>query len=258
MYLGPERATDSEGFCGSEREYRFKWSILTAASSTGTAVITTAYLEIDSDEDDPDSPCSGFGSPADKGGIPSESTQPSQFDAAGYLDFTKGIDAVGLATFMRFETEGAATEQHRWNEPELQKSPFAKLVFRETTGAKRRAWLQRRVPGMRRPTSNLGPTSPHPMVRMRSQLEDGWGAGGKRMKAVFNLESEVGRSMTDFTSELVLSSFQLGVMSCPMSKPRRTRTASCAFSALSSKNFSVRVSTGMGCFVTVDLQVLLE
>ena len=131
-----------------------------------------AYFEINSDEDD-----------------------PSQFDAAGYLDFTKHVDA-GPGTFMRFEAEGVATEHHLSNE--LQKSPFAKVVFRETTdpettGANRRfkpKWLQRRVPGMRRPRSNLGPTSPsYPVVRMRLQLEEGWGAGGKRMKAVFNLES---------------------------------------------------------------------
>ena len=100
-------------------------------------------------------------------------------------------DAVGPGTFMRFETGGVAQE-HRWSN-ELQKSPFAKVVFRETTGANRRlqpTWLQRRLSGMRRPTSNLGPTSPsYPVVRMRLQLEEGWGAGGKRMKAVFNLES---------------------------------------------------------------------
>ena len=59
----------------------------------------SAYFEIDSDEDDPDSPLSGFGSPADKGGIPSDSTQPSQFDAPDYLDLTKRIDAVGLTTY---------------------------------------------------------------------------------------------------------------------------------------------------------------
>ena len=53
----------------------------------------STYFEIDSDEDDHDSPCSGLGSPADKGGLPWEPTQPSQFDAAGYLDFTKRIDA---------------------------------------------------------------------------------------------------------------------------------------------------------------------
>ena len=80
---------------------------------------------------------------------------------------------------MRFETEGAATEENWSNKPELQKSPFAKLVFRETTGANRRAWLQRRVPGMRWPWLNLSPTSPYPVVRIRLQLEDGWGAGGK-------------------------------------------------------------------------------
>ena len=82
---------------------------------------------------------------------------------------------------MRFETEGVATEQHWSNE--LQKSLFAKLVFRETIGANRRfqpGWLQRRVPGMRRPTSNPGPTSPsYTLVRMRLQLEEDWGAGGK-------------------------------------------------------------------------------
>ena len=60
----------------------------------------------------------------------------ANFDAAGYLDFTKRIDAVGQGTFMRFETEGVATEDHWSNE--LQKSPFAKFVFRETTGANRR------------------------------------------------------------------------------------------------------------------------
>ena len=36
--------------------------------------------------------------------------EPSQFDDAGFLDFTKRIDAVGPATFMRFENEGIATE----------------------------------------------------------------------------------------------------------------------------------------------------
>ena len=157
-----------------------------------------AYFEINSDDDDPDSPCSGLGSAADQGGLPSEPAQPSQFDAAGYLDFTKHVDA-GPGKFMRFEAEGVATEHHLSNE--LQKSPFAKVVFRETTdpettGANRSfkpKWLQRRVPGMRRPRSNLGPTSPsYPVVRMRLQLEEGWGAGGQRMKAVFNRESDNG------------------------------------------------------------------
>ena len=38
--------------------------------------------------------------------------------------------------------------------------------------------------------SNLGPTPPsYPVVPMRLQLEEGWGANGKRMKAVFNLET---------------------------------------------------------------------
>ena len=53
-------------------------------------------------------------------------------NAAGYLDFAKRIDAVGSATFMRFETEGVATE-HRWSN-ELQKSPFAKLVLAKRQG----------------------------------------------------------------------------------------------------------------------------
>ena len=99
-----------------------------------------AYFEINSDEDDPYSPCCGSGSQADKGGIPSE---PSQVDAAGYLDFAKRIDAVGSATF---ETKGVATE-HQWSN-ELQKSrqslyPLAKLASRETTGVNSRfqpAW----------------------------------------------------------------------------------------------------------------------
>ena len=68
-----------------------------------------AYFEIDSDEDDPDSPPSGSGSSGDKGGLPSE---PSQFDAAGYLNFTKRIEIVGPVTFMRLNV-GVATE-HRW------------------------------------------------------------------------------------------------------------------------------------------------
>ena len=41
---------------------------------------------------------------------------------------SKRIDAVGPATFMRFETEGVVTE-HRWLDG-LRKSPLAKLVFR--------------------------------------------------------------------------------------------------------------------------------
>ena len=64
------------------------------------------------------------------------------------------------------------------------------------------------------------------------------------MKAVFNLEREMGRSTTDFTSALVHSSFQVGVMNCPISRPRRMRTASCVFCTLSSQNFWVIVSTG--------------
>ena len=133
------------------------------------------------------------------------------------------------AAFMRIETEGVATE-HRWLD-ELQRSPFAKLVFRETTGTKRRlktrfqpAWLHRCVPGMRRPTSNLGQSSSsYPVVRMRLQLEEGWGAGRaeSERKPFSTLKMEVGRSTTFFTSKLVHSSFQLGVMSCPMSRPRR-------------------------------------
>ena len=114
--------------------------------NTGTyrrnPVVHTYSGKLDGDgSDHHDSPCSGLGSLADKGGLPSEPTQPSKFDAAGYLrlDFTKRIDAVGPATFKRFETEGAATG-HRWSN-ELQKSPFAKFVFRETTGANRRFQL---------------------------------------------------------------------------------------------------------------------
>ena len=41
--------------------------------------------------------------------------------------------------------------------------------------------------------SNLGPMSPsYLVVRMRLQLDEGWGAGGKRTKAVFTLESGSG------------------------------------------------------------------
>ena len=54
----------------------------------------SAYFEIDSDEDDPDSPMLRIGLSS---GLPSEPTQPCQFDAAGYLDFTKRVDAVDQA-----------------------------------------------------------------------------------------------------------------------------------------------------------------
>ena len=83
---------------------------------------------------------------------------------------------------------------------------------------------------------------------------------GSERKPFSTLKVEVGRSMTFFTSEvseLLHSSFQLGVMHCPISSPRRTRTASCAFSVLFCfKNFLVRVSAGAACFIVVDL--LLE
>ena len=66
--------------------------------------------------------------------------------------FTKRIDAVGPAPFMRLSTlstEGVATEHH-WLD-ELGNSPLARLVFCETRGANRRlkpAWLHSLVPGM--------------------------------------------------------------------------------------------------------------
>ena len=133
-----------------------------------------ASFKIDSDEDDADSPCSesGFGSPADKGGLPSEQTQPSKFDDAGYLDFTKRIDAYGPATFMRFETEGVETHLDRASlsnrsnaystRIHYPKSLFAPVEMTGAncsfilTGANCRfqpTWLQCSVQGMRQPTS---------------------------------------------------------------------------------------------------------
>ena len=91
------------------------------------------------------------------------------------------------------------------------------------------------------------------VVSMRLQLDEGWGAGGKRTKAVFTLESGSG---TLNESELVHSSFQLGVMSCLIYRPRQARTASCGFSPLSSKNFSVIVSKpeDTACFLQWNCQ----
>ena len=171
------------------------------------------------------------------------------------------------AAFMRIETEGVATE-HRWLD-ELQRSPFAKLVFRETTGTKfDKPSFEDSVPACVVTPLRAGYEAAYvkswPIVLFISsgpyacaaRRRLGCRPGGKRAKAVFDLENGSG-TLDDIlykqTGAFIISTWSDEL---PNVQAQEARTDPCAFSALSSKNFSVRVSTGTARFITVDL--LLE
>ena len=104
---------------------------------------------------------------------------------------------------MRIETEGVATE-HRWLD-ELQRSPFAKLVFRETTGTKfDKPSFEDSVPACVVTPLRAGYEAAYvkswPIVLFISsgpyacaaRRRLGCRPGGKRAKAVFDLENGSG------------------------------------------------------------------
>ena len=133
------------------------WSNFTVASSTGTGVMTTTLLTLKSTQTKMITIPHAQDWALQPTKVVSRGSQLSQANLTLQAIWTSrsvSTPSEGQGTFMRFETGGVATE-HLWSN-ELQKSPLAKVVFRETTGANspfQPAWLQRRLSGLRQPSS---------------------------------------------------------------------------------------------------------